>query len=345
MQARLLICILLELPILLSCNSNEVSFTSFPETKYLKISEIKQIEGVPMRYPFRIRTTDSCLFVMDLHSSEYYCHQFDYPSMQYKQSFAKIGRGPGEFLDAENIRLASAGCWVLDANNTKLNYFQIHGNELLMKESSLDKRLIRSLDFDVYHDSLFIVPDYTGTHRFDILGKDLVIRESRGTIPCRKRDKTIPDMAYAQAWRSFLDYNPENGLLAMATQLGDVLEIYSVPGDSLVDVIYGNEGEPQFEYRGGYAVPNGIMGYGDIQVGNQFIYVLFWGHSFKDILKNQYMEGGNSIRVFDLFGKPVRQYILDRYITGFCLDEERGILLGVDVNSNQPMVEWKIVKS
>jgi len=339
---RLFTYILLEAPILLSCSSKEVSFTDFPETEQLRISEVKQTEGAPMRYPFRIRTADSCLFVMDLHGSEYYCHQFDYPSMRHRQSFAKIGRGPCEFLDAENIRLTGKGCWVLDANTAKLNYFPIHGNESEMKEYPLDKRLIRSLDFDIYNDSLFIVPDYTGTHRFDILGQDATIRERRGTIPCRNRDKNIPDMAYAQAWRGFLNYNPKNGLLAIATQLGDVLEIYSVPGDSLVNVIYGNEGEPRFAYSGGYAIPNGIMGYGDIQVGNQFIYALFWGHSFKDIMRNQSIEGGNILRIFDLSGKPVKRYILDRYITGFCIDEKRGIITGVDVNSDQPVVEWKM---
>ena len=28
--------------------------------------------------------------------------------------------------------------------------------------------------------------------------------------------------ALAQAWRSFIDYNPRNGILAVATQLGEV---------------------------------------------------------------------------------------------------------------------------
>lgn len=28
--------------------------------------------------------------------------------------------------------------------------------------------------------------------------------------------------------------------------------------------------------------------------------------------------------------------------TGFCIDEKRGIITGVDVNSDQPVVEWKI---
>jgi len=266
-----------------------------------------------MRYPFRVRIPDSCIYVMDLHGSEYYCHQWDYPSMRYRQSFAEKGRGPGELLDAENLRLTSEGCWVLDANKAKMNYFQIHGNDLSLMEYPLDRRLIRTLDFDLYNDSLFIVPDYTGKRRFDILGPDAVIRESRGTIPCRNRDKTISDLVYAQAWRGFLDYNPENGLLAIATQLGDVMEIYSIQGDSLVNVVYGSKGEPRFEYRNGQAIPCGIMGYSDIQVGSRFIYALFWGHSFRDIWRNESIEGGNQIRVFDLSGKPIKQYILDRY--------------------------------
>lgn len=34
--------------------------------------------------------------------------------------------------------------------------------------------------------------------------------------------------ALAQAWRSFLDYNPHDGVLAMVTQLGEVLEVYNL---------------------------------------------------------------------------------------------------------------------
>ena len=29
----------------------------------------------------------------------------------------------------------------------------------------------------------------------------------------------------AQAWRSFMDYNPNNGILTMATQLGQVVNV------------------------------------------------------------------------------------------------------------------------
>ncbi|GHT87651.1 hypothetical protein FACS189474_0980 [Bacteroidia bacterium] len=341
MKPSIYLLITLELSFFLTaCSQNELSSVDFPATEQLFVSEMQHIDGVSMRYPFRVRRNDSCLYVMDLHAGEYYVHQFEYPSMKHRRSFAKRGKGPGELLDAENIRLnATADCWVLDANNTKLDCFQNNGDSLF-QGIVLDKRLIRSLDFDLYADSLFIVPDYTGTHRFDILGPDGTIRESRGQIPLKKKDGDIPAPVYAQAWRGFLDYNPENGLLAIATQLGEVIEIYDVPGDSLVKVIYGKEGEPRFQYRGGYAVPDGIMGYSDVWIGKENIYALFWGHSFKDIRQNQSIEGGNRIQVFDLAGNPVKQYFLDRYITGFCIDEANGIITGLNVNSNQPVITF-----
>ena len=315
----------------------------FEQTESM-VSEQQIVDTIFFRYPFRIRLDDSLLYVMDLHATDYYCHQFEYPSMKHRQSFAKKGKGPEEFLDAENIRIGLNGnCWLLDANNTKIACFQANATDSLEHELKLDGRLVRTLDFDLYQDSLFIVSDYTGEYRFHILDSDGAIKESRGNIPIRKRDSDIPNAAYAQAWRGFLDYNPENGILAIATQLGEVIEIYNLPKDSLVNVVYGKQGEPQFQYSSGYAVPNGIMGYSDVYVGKENIYALFWGRTFKEIARDKdNIEGGNQIHVFDLEGNPIKEYILDRHITGFVMDEKKDIILGLDVNSDQPVVELRV---
>ena len=326
-----------------ACSKDEKSI-HFPITEYLSVSEVRSTESVFFRYSFRIRLNDSLLYIADLHATDYYCHQFEYPSMKHRQSFARKGNGSGEFMDAENIRIDSNGdCWLLDANNAKMVCFQSSPSDSLVTEFKLDSCLVRTLDFDLYQDSLFIVPDYTGEYRFHILCSDGVIKESRGSIPVRKRDADIPNAAYAQAWRSFFDYNSENGIMAIATQLGEVIEIYQVEKDSLINVICGNMGEPQFEYKRGYAVPIGIMGYSDVYVGKENIYALFWGHTFKDIAREIVtVEGGNQIQVFDMEGNPVKQYMLDRYITGFVIDEKNEIILGLDVNSDQPVIELKV---
>src|SRR5690606_3408250 len=146
----------------------------------------------------------------------------------------------------------------------------------------------------------------------------------------------------AQAWRSFISYNPNHGILAMATQLGQVIEIYDLKKERVVERIGLDEGAPRFENRGGYAVPTGIMGYSDVHVGQEHIYTLFWSTSFEEIRKRpeDRMKGGLFVHVYDIKGKPVRNYVLDRHITGFHINESSGRMIGLDVNINQPVVVY-----
>ncbi len=326
--------------IILSCSrSSDNKIAGFPEEKNL-VSEQKLIEGVEMRYPFRIRLDDSFMYIMDLHATTNYCHQFKYPSMEYVTSFGKRGESPDELLDSENIRIDKySNCYILDANKNQIVCFN-QNNQRVIK---LNEHLIRSLDFAFYNDTAFVVPDYSGTCRYHLIDNHGNIMRSGGKIPLKERNENIPELAYAQAWRPFLDYNQNNDVLAIATQLGEVIELYSLKKDSLIRVIKGEQGDPIFKYAEGYAIPNGIMGYSDIFVGEKYIYALFLGHTFDD-LKQEIVkvEGGNQIQVFDLSGNPVRCYKLERYISGFCIDEKRGIMLGLDVNSDLPLIEYRI---
>lgn len=328
----------------LSCQINRADKSGiFPETIFCSAQQRDLDDSIHMRYPFKIRLEDSCLYIMDLHATEYYCHVYEYSSLKYKRSFGKKGEGPSELLDAENIRLDTNNqLWILDANKEKIFCFRPDSTDIF-NQILLSKKLIRSLDFDMYNDSTYIIPDYTGKSRYHLVNHKGEIIASRGSIPIKEKI-SVPEMAIAQSWRSFLDYNPNNGILAMVTQLGEVLEIYNVQQDTVVKIVYGSKGVPQFNYSGGYSIPAGIMGYSDVYVSEKNIYVLFWGHSLEDIKKGiTKVEGGNTIQVFDLAGNPVRQYILNRYITGFYLNEDDGILLGLDVNQDQPLVEFQIL--
>lgn len=315
----------------------------FPETISLSGKE-KMITGVYLKYPFRIRLSNSSLYVMDIHPNDYYCHEFGYPSMKFKHSFIKRGQAPNEFLDAENIRIDNkGGLWLLDANRKKIVNFE-HGKiNSPLKTFQLNEDLIRTLDFDLIDDSTFVVPDYSGLNRICFVNhKGNIVRKSFA-IPSKFEisKKNASKIALAQAWRSFLHYNPKNRILAMVTQLGQVLEIYDLKNRRIVNIIRQQGLEPEFIVNGNYAVPTGIMGYSDVYVGQKCIYAIFWGHSFEDIRQGkETKEGGRYIHVFDLKGNPIRQYILDRYITGFHIDEKEKRIIGLDVNSDQPVVEY-----
>ncbi len=334
--------LLIFLLVLFSCQeeNNTDKMIEFPKVVALVATELRT-EGVYMRYPFRIRIMDSCLYAMDLHASEYFCHRLDYPSMKYQRSLMRFGRAPGEYSDAENIRIdRHRRLWTLDANKRQLMAFT-PGTDTLLCEIKLSEELIRPLDFDFYDDSTFIIPDYSGQHRICLVNREGEIVKRLFSVPTRKSHKA--DIPLAQAWRGFIDYNPTNHLLAIATQLGEVIELYNLKENKLLKVIYGKSGEPVYNTKEGYAIPDGIMGYSDVSVGRKHIYALFWGHTFKDMKKGLIKkEGGRILRVFDLKGNPVCQYLLDRHVTCFTVNEQTHIFTALDVNSNQPIVEYKL---
>lgn len=321
--------------------------------KSFQINEEKKIIGKPLhvddsislRYPFRIRQKDSTLYVLDLHGKDYYCFRLSYPVIKLKDVFASKGNGPKDYLSIENIRLSKTGIvYLLDANKETISVFNVE-QDSTYNCIKLPKELIRSLDFALIHDSLFAIADYTGKYRLHIVDSNGKIQQQLFHIPTKKKkDSNISSVVLAQAWRSFIDYNPDNGILAMATQLGQVIEIYNLKNNEVVNILYGKFGEPQFISQGGYAIPNGIMGYSDIHVGNNAIYAVFWGTSFKDIQKDPFntLEGGNIIHVFSLEGKPLKQYTLDRHITGFSIDEENNKMIALDVNSDNQIIEYQL---
>lgn len=329
---------------IISCSSGELRDTIvFPETVVLEGKERTIVDDVYLKYPFRVRLDENTLYVMDIHPAEYYCHTFAYPSMQHKHSFMKRGEAPDEFLDAENIRIdRQRGLWTLDANKKKIVNLGQEGLRSMGQEIDLDARLVRTLDFDLVNDSIFVVPDYTGQHRISFVNNSGEAVKHLFHIPISpSSSKHDMPVVLAQAWRSFLSYNCEHGILGVVTQLGQVLELYDLQQDTVIKIVYKEGMEPQFISRGNYAVPTGIMGYSDIHVGKEYVYAVFWGHSFEDIRQQkQDKEGGRYIHVFDLKGNPVRQYALDRYITGFHVDEVNKKFIALDVNSNQPIVEY-----
>ena len=325
-----------------------IPYTDFPETENL-IACILPMDTAVFRFPFRIKMQGDTVAIMDLHGMDHFIHLFHYPNFSYITSLGKRGDSPEEMLSVENIRWNGNSLWVLDANGLKLTRFGLAlSNDSLLREEavSLDKEILRGLDFVIYNDSTFIIPDYSGESRFcwvDRMGKLL---HKMGIIPTTNEEALKHARpALAQAWRSFIDYNPRNGILAAVTQLGEVLEIYNLK-DSTHIVRVGLHGEPEFQIAEGYGVPTGIMGFSDVQVTDTAIYAVFQGDIFEEISrkmqKGDMTDGGRYIYVFSLSGEPIRKYVLDHYVYGISVDELNGIIVATDVNSDEPVVKYKM---
>ena len=239
--------------------------------------------------------------------------------------------------------------WLLDANKSELTRFgcALSGDSLFRQETvKLDRALLRALDFAMVDDSTFIIPDYSGDNRFCRVNRQGRLLHKMGVIPSSNEEALQNARpALAQAWRSFIDYNPRNGVLAAVTQLGEVLEVYNLK-DSTHVVRIGPHGEPEFKVAEGYGIPTGIMGFSDVQVTDKAIYAVFHGRSFKEIMQNAQkgiqVDGGQYIYVFSLHGEPLCKYVLDHYIYGISVNESEGIIYATDVNQDDPIMKYKM---
>lgn len=75
--------------------------------------------------------------------------------------------------------------WTLDANKRELTRlgFSSSGDSLLRDEAViLDEDILRPLDFAIYNDTTFIIPDYSGENRLCWLNDDGELVKKIGAI-------------------------------------------------------------------------------------------------------------------------------------------------------------------
>ena len=160
-------------------------YSGFPHEREL-IGEVIELDTALLRYPFRIRIEGDRAIVMDLHGLDHYGHLFQYPGFQYLSSFGKRGDSPTEMLSMENFRLQNHVVWTLDANKSELTRldFSSSGDSLLRDETvTLDEDILRPLDFAIYNDSMFIIPDYSGENRLCRVNRNGRLIDKIGIIP------------------------------------------------------------------------------------------------------------------------------------------------------------------
>ena len=322
---------------------------TFPERVELQ-GQVIPLDTALFRYPYRLRVMEDRVIIEDLHGMDHFFHLFTYPDFRYLSSFGQRGEGPEEMLTVDDGRWLGESFWGLDNIKSELVCWQFNKDksQMLRGESiKLDKATFRALDFVPYQDGSFLIPNYSGDTRFCEVDRKGKLLKKWGKIPTDKPKllEQNPNV-YGQGWRSFIDYSSKTGTLVAATQFGEVLEVWNVKKNTH-KVLKGKLGEPDFEIRQDYALPAGMIGHNDIQVTDCGIYVIYRGISMKEsMLANQKGKplpiGGKTVRVFSLEGEPLKEYQLDHSVSGIWVDEEAGKMWALDVNSDEPLVEYNI---
>ena len=327
----------------------QYSEITFPVTEELKGRTIP-IDSVMFRYPYRMEVRKDRVVIEDIHGPDYFFHLFSFPDFRYLSSFGKRGEAPDEMLTANDFCWNGQTLWALDNIKSELVRWELNKSRDDMIRSErikLDKVTFRALEIVPFENNTFMIPNYSGDSRFCQVDRNGKLLKKWGEIPADDKNglKKLPHV-FGQGWRSFTDYSPKTGTLVAATQLGEVLEIWNIRANTH-KVIKGKLGDPVFEISQSYAIPAGVSGYNDIQVTDRAIYVIFQGVSIKESFQayrkgKPFPEGGKTVRVFSLDGKPLKEYKLDHSVSGIWVMEEEGKMLALDVNSNEPIVEYTI---
>ena len=352
-KMRIILPFLLMAMIFEGCGSNYKEiyprYAECPIENNLTSTDTISCDSVYLRYPYRIAIEDSLAVVLDLHPDTYFLHAFTYPDWRPITSFGQRGKGPEDILSAERVRICSAdSIWVLDSNRKQLTRWAVSasaGTASRLEEINLDQRLIRTLDF-CKSENGFIVPDYTGNYRYHLLDSRGNIMESCGNIPTEIPVADEHKIALAQAWRSFMDYNPKNNVLAMVTQLGEVIETFNLKTGEH-HVLYGPGGEPEFKISQGYGLPIGIMGFTDVQVTEDKIFTIFQGVSMQEIAHNLQLglstpDGGRFLYTFSITDLFLHCQKLNHLICGFTITQKEKAIAALDVNKDNSIIYFNL---
>ena len=332
-----------------SSSNSEYPEITFPVNEEL-YGRVIPIDSVFFRYPYRLEVRGDRVVIEDLHGPDHFYHLFTYPDFRYLHSFGQRGEGPEEMQTVDDFFWNGQTLWALDNIKSELVRWELNDSRDKMirtEHIKLDKATFRALDIVPYLDNSFLIPNYSGDTRFCQVDRNGKLIKKWGEIPTeRKGDLQKYPYAYGYGWRSFTDYSPNTGILVAATQFGEVLEIWNVKKNTH-KVLKGNLGEPKFEILPEYAIPAGAVGHNDIQVTDRAIYVIYRGVSIKEeMLAYQkgkpLLQGGKTVRVFSLEGEPLKEYKLDHSVSGIWVMEEEGRMWALDVNSDEPLVEYRL---
>lgn len=322
-------------------------YSEFPE-EYLLKGEGYVVEDALMRYPFRVCQRGEYLYLLDLHGEENFCHVLCKADMKCIVSFAQRGSAPNEVLQANNIYVGEENqVWIFDAGNRRVSRWRCDFEQAtaqLQETIPIREKMVYSSNCTWNGDSIFYFTDKTGDNRILVCSRSGEVIAQMGSIPAKGKIKDGIKGTVAQAWDAYIHYNPQLRLMAIVTQLGDVVEIYDLKSGT-EKVLKGVWGEPQYRVtHDNHALPIGIMGYSDVQVTEKYIYAVFHGRTFKEIANDPYNtpDGGKYIHVYKHDGTPVCRLVLDHEIYGIDVDEENGVIWATNVNTEEQIVRYAL---
>ena len=289
------------------------------------------------------------IIVLDTKSTPYSISIVDLHNDNTMYHIAHNGQGPSEFISAWDIRpdvIQKNSFWTLDATSQSYSKYVLDsifaGNLKPCKRIKARNPMLRMDDFVVTDKHIICNgPISCAQLAFLSLDNGLLIRESE-RIPIEvKYEKKVSNEILALAYVSRMGIKPDLSRIAIGTSMGDYLSIYDSSGVRLKTIRTPERLEPIFEVSSnghwGYT-DESRYGYHDIACSDRYIYAQYGGKTHDGDIKYT----SKYINVYTWDGEPVVRLVLDRYVLGICVDEERNTLYALEIFANQPIIKYTL---
>lgn len=140
--------------------------------------------------------------------------------------------------------------------------------------------------------------------------------------------------------------SPDKSKFILAGTARDYIDVLDKASGKILSIRGPVDEIPEFEvdYSQGYpmaAVLSDRVSYFSSFAGKSLIYALYIGKDYKYISDSDKL---NRMFVFDYQGNIVNHYALDYPLTGFTVNEERGIIYGLTIGQEPNVVAFNLLQ-
>ena len=323
---------------IVSCNKNDTggytdSLSCQSEMLYSKILNDSSI----LASPKKLFLWDSLLVVVDKRCGNNLFYMFSTTDGAFIKGGGKKGEGPGEVLSPDVPHLNSEGVlsyW--DINKNRIIRYNIAGLLSGSEQYSSEFGLKREQMSVSFLDVIALKDKYLYSGNTD---KHIGLYKSDSYVD----SPVLPDIPSAEISRAIMnkshwEIDPDEKKLVRATSIGGIVQCYTIEGDEVKECWSKLFFPPVYKVVEG-AKPVWItwcqesqMGFDNLYVTNQYIYLLLNGKFAKD------KPFANEVLVMDWNGNIIKKFVLDRTVKTIAVDEDKrtiyGTTCGFDVETN-----------
>jgi hypothetical protein len=319
---------------LFGCDGNARKNGFFPRENKLVLNEMGVDENIGQ--VLSIKSTDKFLVITGRNTKTQVLLIDKKTNASYM--FGETGEGPGGFLQASDIiPIDGNHIGIYDVQKRLIYNFNIdsiiHENKHYMPAVLMNHITAFSpIQIDRLSENKFVAVSIGAPElsRFILVDENGEIISYEGKLPPKKSEQTS-DIVHAFAYWGRITTNPEEQKVAVCTNYAGMIQIYDCSANKAGLIKEHNFFPVDYsENAGNFAVNSQTRwGYLSLDSNNKHIFALYSG---LNQVKNPdaSFAKSNIIHVFDWYGNPVVQLIVDRQLSQICVDENT--LYGYDAN-------------